>query len=289
MRRLFLFVLCFLSIGISAQTQKEESCNDWQKNSLRGRVKSYTEEKVVLIQRDGVTIKESRMTIETAEYNESGYLLEEINNNDDGSRSYKLTYRYNDKNNIIEKNYYEGESDLPEQTVIICDSKGREIERTDFAKDGSVKYRSIHIYNDKKNTVKEKYCDNGAKDCRIFKKTFDEQGRVIEIKNYKTDGSLYVYKSFAYDKDGKKTEKYIYTAPDYVYMTNNLKIVTFKTCKGNVFEICDWDNTSEDTNRLSFACERDKQGNWIRRTYESEENKDGSTKTTIDNRTIVYY
>ena len=101
-----------------------------------------------------------------------------------GDLSYKYTYAYDDKGNLIE-----------------WKRKGSLV--------WSLVYKETSTYNDKGNRIESKsYKADGT---FLYKSTYayDDKGNLIERKNYKADGSLdtkYVFE-YKYDSEGNWIEK----------------------------------------------------------------------------------
>ena len=137
-------------IAFNCSTEKFE--NDWTKDNLRGKVKSFTEVSYKVVSRFGNIEKGERerqffyFDIQKI-YNENGNVIEENKYKSDGRLAFKYTYHYDEKGNRVEKNRYGSDGKLywRETFEYEYDSRGNWVKRIDF-EDDKPKYILVREY-----------------------------------------------------------------------------------------------------------------------------------------------
>lgn len=287
MHRFIFFILLLATNCFTLYAQDKTNCNDWKKDALKGRIKNVLVEKVKVLERDGQVVETERRISTSKSYNENGYLTEELIYNSDGSEDSRLIYRYDDKNRIIETQIYNDNNPNPEKTLYIYNRNGKQTDMTDYNKDGSVKYKSSYVYDDKGNSIEEKYCYDG-KSCTTVKQKYDEKGRIIELSTYESDGSLFVKKKFTYNEREEKQETLLESSPKYRPMLMTVLTIS-RSCDGSWWETCECNLNNTLRNSNEKSCECDKNGNWIKRVNPSQNTDTGLIEKITEYRTITYY
>lgn len=227
------FVLLLLGIGLYAQ-EKE---NDWEKEKLKGKVKSVSEVKYTT---KGSNIEGKSKKIEY--YNLKGYRTEEYWINIKYGNSEKTTYIYDTKNNVIEQNYYNSERKLDEKTTYSYDEKGNKIQETMY-KGGVINY--ISIYNDTGKEVELKNYNEEGQLTDICISIYDEKGDFVEGKQYDANGKFigdfkrfsldtgvgltsWLPSSYKYDEMGNWIERIVYCKKKKPCYTTKREIEYYK-------------------------------------------------------------
>ena len=114
------------------------------------------------------------------ELNSKGFPLVERGLIDDGFESFKNTYKYDEKGNVIEKVMLQG---------------------------GNLFLKVVYSYNKKERTIEEKnYNIKNTLDQTIITKN-DKTGKRIEVSSYAGNGTLEERYTFKYDKYGNEIEQ----------------------------------------------------------------------------------
>lgn len=123
-------------------------------------------------------------------YDLQGNLIES-NENYKGALKSRHTYKYDDKLNIIEENYYEGDGRLKLKELFKYDDKRNVIEITDINRTGGFKARYTYAYDSRGNQIEEREFDdeNSTKYKRIVTK-YDDENNVTEVTQYNEKGKI---------------------------------------------------------------------------------------------------
>jgi len=122
-----------ISQGQGQPSQNKESLNDWTKEGLKGKVKSYTQCTYEAFDRFGKIKKGEKSYRRQVIYNEKGNLIEENYSDElDDNLDWKNTYKYDEKGNLIEENYY-SDGILSSKSIYNYDEKGNLIEENRYA------------------------------------------------------------------------------------------------------------------------------------------------------------
>ena len=174
---------------VNGRTENKE--NDWKKDQLKGKVKSFKESYFEAIDYFGEIKKGKRINQFSFSnnnfqrvYNINGYLIEtNYYNINDGSLSYKSIYKYDNFNNLTESSGYSADGVLVHKNIYRYSKKGvQSIERSiNYEKDGK-QYRDV-----------------------VSK--YDQNYNQIEYKSFTSEGRLFVHHQYTYDQYDNKIEK----------------------------------------------------------------------------------
>ena len=118
MKNLLFTSTLFLIVNFSfAQTKIQ---NDLTRDGLKGKVSFFSESKYDLVEKFGEIEK--------------------------GSLSDKFTYKYDEKGNMIEVNYYNADESLGDKYTYKYDEKGNKIESIRYNADGSLRFKHTSNY-----------------------------------------------------------------------------------------------------------------------------------------------
>ena len=104
----------------------------------------------------------------------------------------KTKYKYDDKLNLVEENLYKSDGSLDKKTKYKYDVKGNKIEKNIYKSDGSLDKKTKYIYDNKGNIMEENtYSSNGDIDLKsVFE--YDKEGNWIKITKYKGEKPAYI-------------------------------------------------------------------------------------------------
>ena len=223
--------------------------NDWNRDNLKGKVKSLKEQYYVPnksekpVQPDGGTAKHySEAGLETAE--ESFSTPDKVT---------KYTCHYNNAGNKVERTiYFNGERDSS-KTIFKYDSLGHEIE-DDIITDTLV------------GRILWKYNSNGIREVKLIYYGITGNLKLISTSNYSADGKNIV-------EEETESGKSIFKCDD----------------KGNEIEMLKYDLKGNLIFTRNSEYTFDKAGNWVKRTITAKEaNKEAEPWEVIE-REIEYY
>ncbi len=227
--------------------------NDWEKENLKGKVKSY-----VMLQYD--VLFDSLKTSETfrieKEYDKKGNLLKESTTNPQSEISNRVEYTYD------EKNYRKKAKGYVKDTLKVT---------VDFE------------YDENGYLVKEQFLNVEGK---LMGKTLyenDKKGNKTEEKRYDQHGKISYRITFLYDNNENKIEESYYLK-DTILISKS--IIEYDTFDNPIIIISTniMDNNSE--SKINYKYKYDSEGNWIKMTtYRNDELK----PLSVVERKIEYY
>jgi len=217
----------FGEVNIDSKTKIESYAFDYYGNII---------EYISYCIRPALTINEKKQ----CRYNSEGNMTEFIVYKSDGSILYKNTYKYDDRNNEIERDYYccgistpsitkheyiynekNQEVEHVEYSVntepkdytkhkFTYDNVGNVIEEKEYSYDGSISRKIKYKYNDNRKIIEETFLDD--KDIFMDKRTYDydAKGNLINEKWINKIGEVYVNMSRKYDLKGNLSEVVYY-------------------------------------------------------------------------------
>ncbi|WP_120488692.1 hypothetical protein [Bergeyella cardium] len=215
--------------------------NDLTEMNLKGKVKSIRETRYKAVEKFGEAVKVkgdiSDSDIEELLFNEKGNIIEknrffyglywkytykydEKGNkiegnyfNKDGSLCWKYTYKYDEKGNQIEENWFNPDGSLDKKYTYKYDEKGNQVEENNFNKDGSLEDKFTYKYDEKGNQIETNWFNEDGSLERKFTYKYDEKGNLIETNWFNEDGSLerkFTYRYTYYDQKDNWTQRIEY-------------------------------------------------------------------------------
>ncbi|MGA7720511.1 MAG: hypothetical protein WCA84_04965 [Ignavibacteriaceae bacterium] len=110
-----------------------------------------------------------------------------------------ISYKYDDKGNLIEIQNYDSVGSVGTKYLIKYDKIGNWIETNIYNPDGSLYYKNIIKYDGKGNMVETNgYHSDGSLDIKIARK-YDSKRNIIEIDWFNQDGYLFQKEVYKYD------------------------------------------------------------------------------------------
>lgn len=217
------FLIFLISVAAFGQTPK----TDWQKENLKGMVKSV--ESITYRHIDDNGNKEPLSNFNTQEkYNDKGFKISGRRFTDTGKTVTSWRYFYDDKNYLIkaevlnDKNQveeilkytydiriqkgevsgYDASGKLTGKQVASYDDNGNKISELSLSEEGTFLLRQEITYDAKQNISEKKFEDKEGRRV-LLKYVYDDKNNVVE-ENYYGEGSrLYGQKIFSYKYDVK--------------------------------------------------------------------------------------
>ena len=275
MTKIILFLLLsLLSSNISNSQELHTRNTNWNKENLKGQVKSYIETRHKGENIYGFVVVTSCLRKEKFVFNKQGNLTGRLFYNCSIKNPYRQwTYRYDKEGNQVEFKECEISTLLPEKCITseyIYKKKGNQIEVIMFeireffpeANDGKyVKKKWIYNYDTKTNLIKaEEFRGEDNLEQKITY-TYDEKGNLTE-ENQVYNGKEHSKSTFKYSKSGNMIKEEYWC--DYDDDLNKTFYYKYDE-KGNVIEINIFSSAGDiiykqGTNKYTY----DEKGNWIK-------------------------
>lgn len=220
-------ILAFL-ISVVAWSQNQKT--DWQKDNLKGKVKSVKTFSYKYTDNNGkIENKQPLSNFNTTEeYNEKGQKIagKRISNDEKVTTSWRYLYDtanfltkveiFNDKNQVEETmNYtyqpeaqqsevlgYDATGKLQGKQVVRYDANGNKISELSLDAKGNFLLNSEFVYDGKQRLSERKFEDKEGKRV-VLKYVYDEKNNVIEENYYGEGVHLYGQKKFSYQYDNQ--------------------------------------------------------------------------------------
>lgn len=204
--------------------------NDWQKNGLKGRVKSITTTVYNATEKFGEPVKgeiKDKSEIVTIQFDTKGMIIHP-------EKRANTVYKYDTKGNKIEETSYGSDnSTIISKSIYKYDASGNVIEEINYNSDGELTEKKVNTYDANGNLLVSKKNGslfNGTRNqgqSLVSKYKYDAYGRIIQYsvgigdngklgsENYKYDTKGDIVETTAETFNGvnvKKTYKYTYDA-----------------------------------------------------------------------------
>ncbi|MFH1004720.1 MAG: hypothetical protein V1781_04395 [Bacteroidota bacterium] len=207
--------------------------NNLQKMNLCGKVKSITEISYRALEKSGKIIKgekEIRVFLGNDKhilFNDKGNIIEKILYwlwDDGNTYSAKLTYKYDEKENLIEKNECKSDGTLNMKWIYKYDEKENRIEKNEYESDEILNRKYIYKYDEKGNISEEKGNISEEIRCVSDKNSYstkwtykyDEKGNISEESEYESDGKL--NRTHKYDEKRNLIEETYYKSDGTLFV-----------------------------------------------------------------------
>ncbi len=259
------FLLIALLITYSCTSEKKE--NDWTKENLKGKVKSYTNRTYKTLERFGnVEIGERTSSMgfdDQKKFDEKGYLIESNKYLDDGTLFFCYKNKYDDVGNMTELICYDTEGILTFREKYEYDSKGNLIEKNNYNPSGRLFDKIIYEYDKNGNLVEEStYYEFSESPFFSTTYDYDDRGNRIEESRYfygkyKKPRLEDLYR-FKYNESGYLVEKHIYDTNKKLQL-----IIRYSyNEKGDLTEEYDCEADGGIIGMNSYSYNYDEKGNW---------------------------
>ena len=103
-----------------------------------------------------------------------------------------MTYKYDDKDNLIEVNWFNPDGSLNSKYTYKYDDKGNKIEQNSFKPNISLSFKLTYKYDDKGNEIEINSfnSDGNLDDKYTYKYTYDQQGNWIQKISYVVENGV---------------------------------------------------------------------------------------------------
>jgi hypothetical protein len=248
--------------NILTEVKHSEDGEMEEKNSYRYNQEGKLLEHTLLYAVEDVT--ERRMLTR----NEKGFLLSEVKYYGDDSGE-KTEYVYDDKDNLIEKKYFDEEGVFSGRETFAYDDIGSLVEDIRFDANNAIEEHNTFKKIDDNTIEQVQHNADGSMASRVIIK-FNEEGKELSSEQTTSAGKLISAVTTVYDEKGNVTEKHykdFYSKTvRYVYDENN-RVVMQELFDGNGMLV----------QKLMFAY--DEEGNLIdTHTYEMDTTRGGRDK-----------
>lgn len=262
--KLIIVLLVIITPYIFGQSKNK---NSWSTMQLKGKVKTINaiEYSVSMEVSDNFgEIQPSKKNISYSNFfDTAGNTIEYNRYYAGGGLIVKNIYKYDSIGNSIEMNSFDERIISIEKTTFIHDTDNNVTENIILKPNGSLKEKWTFRYDVKGNKIEEKHFDSKEKQIFHLALFYDSIGRQIENKSFTSNGILISSETFAYDN-------------------NN-----------NIIESTYSESSNLGTQKLGFAYEFDKNGNWIKRILYRKgvmtNNRKNNVPISITTRNIEYY
>ena len=207
MKKIFLTVLAFLYFFSFSFCQKPEQVTDVQLLELKGKVKSMKESVYTAVLKDGKVEKNKLHHQETYSYTETGQLTEGSWPDKDGLEMNVECY-YDEQHALKERGIKGKENYV--KVKYEYDAKGNLILESEFAKDGSLNHKTVHVY-DEAGQLRE---ESEYRDSSVFMEkiayAYDKSGHLVEKIVFNSANKVEGKTTFIYNDKGQKTDEILY-------------------------------------------------------------------------------
>ncbi|MFK8275606.1 hypothetical protein ACI76Y_08005 [Capnocytophaga cynodegmi] len=220
MRIFLLFLISAVAFGQNLKT-------DWQKENLKGKVKSVESVAYRYVGNEGK--KEPMSNFNTEEkYNNKGFKVSGRRFTNEGKTSVSWRYFYDNKNYLtkveilndkdqVEESLkyiyeldaqkeeilgYDGSGKLTGRQIASYNEKGNKISELSLTADGAFLLRQEIIYDAKNNILEKRFEDKEGKKV-LLKYVYDNKNNIVEENYYGEEDQLYGQKIFSYKYDAK--------------------------------------------------------------------------------------
>lgn len=282
------FFLVLITIFQSCSGKQDD--NDWTKENLKDKVKSYSEIHYEAFEEFGEIKKRKKLYGFNYDFDLSGNLIVKEYLNSDGSLNSKDITKYDDLGNKIDWSFYDTNGTLYSKFIYSYDSNKNLIQDNNLDRYGDIELKRIYKYDDLGNLIViDKYDVTG----KMFSKElikYDSNGNEIEVNSYGSNGGLTSklsteydenenkinvsqfeknglirFKSvYKYNKKGNKLEELKIEYDNYGALVN--KNVTQFNDQGDIFETNSYDFLGNLKDNFIQKYEYDKKGNWVKCT-----------------------
>ncbi len=137
--------------------------------------------------------------------NDKGKLLEEIKyyGDDSGERT---TYLYDDKDNLLERKYYDEEGEFHSHETFMYDDKGSLVEQKKLDKEGKTEEHRTFSHPDKETVIDSEFNPDGSLASKTVLK-FNEEGKETSSIQTTAEGKLISSVTVVYDERGNVIER----------------------------------------------------------------------------------
>lgn len=284
---------------------------DKEGDGLSGRVLALLHENAVIS--NGQLADESFRLIRTCSYNLDGNRIEDVSHNWGGDSVHKSLYSYDASGRKIELVTRQGA--IHGRTIYSYFDDENRIEALEQVGDETFScVRSYTaIYDSSGKQIEAGYSgDDGWKSKAFYQYSHDEEGRIIQIATLDVNGIQYHRVAYSYDSAGNLTSEIAYNPNGEAYKKllftydsrgKSREVLAYREDgsldlnftetfddRGNIIEVSGRDTSGKHSYKIRNLFEYDPSGNWIRRTIQNIDPRDGQAITSaVERRKISYY
>ena len=192
-----------------------------------GKLSTYTKTDYNIVSKFGSTYRSVAVKY-VHDFNTAGVETACTGFNSKNAQVDRITYEYNDRNNLVSSTFYDGQNTMIWKTTLEYDTSNRLTAESEFDKDNRLSGKTIYEYNDKdvakgkESKIVESYYDGNGKLLSRSITTMNAAGKPAELARYYGDGSLdqreiYSYNDYGVlsqieyiEPDGKTKTKLVY-------------------------------------------------------------------------------
>ncbi len=307
---LVLLCVCWTIVGAQTKTDKEQ-------DRLFGAVQSVKTEVAEFTSKDGKSIENSRMPVQTITYDTRGYRMKRVDFNRDGSVAQTLIYHYDAEGRSMGYEDYMPGLSTARKHVYVLDQSGKRTEYKMIQPTGEPgEERYLYKYDANGNRIAEELWHKTSIVSRN-ENTYDSQGRLISQTIYLPDGSVSARIQTVLAADGKPTERTRYDGDLLTYKVRYAydrkgKLMELETTgsyiesdsdtegyvTGKVVYLYHGKDQPKETSifnpdgslRERIVADYDSRGNWTKRTHLIRSARDGKElPQQTEYRTITYH
>ena len=273
--KLIFFLLSFMAL---VACESKSSKTDWDKQNLKGKVKSIKETPYEAIGYSGEYHKKNLAPRGFANnefsFDETGKLLKEISYNKNGGVSNVYTYNYDNKGLLLSKDTYDSKGKFEEKSVYKHDFQGNITEENLYNTNGKLKSNNYYIYRyDEKGNQVERY---------VFVYGTDEEGNFSFDENGTAKIEIIHKEENSYDQKGNKIKS---TIQDLIFGKTEISYEYDNS--GNLVRKIEAGGVLDGKENITCKYKFDSKGNWIEMTKTIT--SQGHSKNLIIERNIEYY
>ncbi len=133
-------------------------------------------------------------------YNEAGLKTKWGRYNSNGTNIYKINYAYDELQNLVEQNNFNGANELEFQKVILYNEDGEVSKTTELDGFGEVQYQIDFEYNAQFMTKKTEHFQDGSRTEYIYN---DKNGNITDLNFYNASNEMQHSEKFEYNYDSE--------------------------------------------------------------------------------------
>lgn len=305
-----LVCVCWTIAGAQIKTDKEQ-------DHLFGAVQSVKTEVAEFTTKDGKSVENARMPVQTTTYDTRGNRMKQVDFNRDGSVAQTIVYTYDAEGRRLGYEDYMPGLSTARKHVYVLDASGKRVEYKIIQPTGAAadeKY--LYKYDASGNRIAEELYHKTSLISRN-ENSYDTQGRLISQTIYNPDGSVSSRIQNAMAADGKPTQRTRYDGELLTYKVRYTydskgKLVELETVgsyvetdsstegliTGKVVYVYKGKDQPKETLifnpdgslREKIVVDYDSQGNWTKRTHRVPSGQNGKEiPQQIEYRTITYH
>jgi len=206
-------LLLMLLLSLTAVGQPKQ--NGLADHNLYGRVRSFIELRVAMVEKDGKLTDNNRMSAEVHSYdkkgNETEWIVYRWDTDDELKINTRTTFTYDKQGKLRDRHMYNYEGKTIDSTVSQTDSAGKRITYTTYNAKGTLVQQYVMVYDDKGNMIDGTVFKPYILESRT-KILYDSMGNPTERTEYNNHGEAEMRYVMQYNNKGIHTQTDMYLA-----------------------------------------------------------------------------